>query len=220
MNITTDDIYSLVLKYKKKKKQLEKKNEDDNNLESNSILTKGIIMNNANISSIEYNSIDKKVIFNFQNLEYLSLKNNSLRNIDFIVKLPNLFYLDLFQNTIEDFSSLLVKNIFGYLRLTIDAFNEKKILTLKNLTINIFDLQIHDEKLLKSLIIHNPNITLLNNKLNYMIDVVNRKERRASLSMNNPIQRDTFISRSEYRKKTYSKKINVFNESLINIKKF
>ena len=220
MNITTDDIYSLVLKYKKKKNQLKKKIENDKNSDSDLILTNGIIMNNSNISSIEFNSIDKNVIFNFQNIEYLSLKNNSLRNIDFITKLPNLFYLDLFQNSIEDFSSLLIKNIFGYLRITIDAFNEKKILTLKNLTINIFELQIHDEKLLKSLIIHNPNITLLNNKLNYMIDVVNRKERRSSLSMNNPIQRENIFSRSEYRKKTYSKKINIYNESLINIKKF
>ena len=149
MNITTDDIYSLVLKYKKKKNQLKKKIENDKNSDSDLILTNGIIMNNSNISSIEFNSIDKNVIFNFQNIEYLSLKNNSLRNIDFITKLPNLFYLDLFQNSIEDFSSLLIKNTFGYLRITIDAFNEKKILTLRNLTINIFELQIHDQKLLK-----------------------------------------------------------------------
>ena len=166
MNITTDDIYSLVLKYKKKKNQQEKNYEKEKILISDSILTSGIIMNNSNISSIKFNSIDKNIIFNFQNLEYLSLKNNSLRNIDFIIKLPNLFYLDLFQNSIEDFSSLLIKNTFGYLRITIDAFNEKKILTLRNLTINIFELQIHDQKLLKHLIYHNPNITLLNNKLN------------------------------------------------------
>ena len=104
MNITTDDIYSLVLKYKKKKNQQEKNYEKEKILISDSILTSGIIMNNSNISSIKFNSIDKNIIFNFQNLEYLSLKNNSLRNIDFIIKLPNLFYLDLFQNSIEDFS--------------------------------------------------------------------------------------------------------------------
>ena len=220
MNITTDDIYSLVLKYKKKKNQQEKNYEKEKILISDSILTSGIIMNNSNISSIKFNSIDKNIIFNFQNLEYLSLKNNSLRNIDFIIKLPNLFYLDLFQNSIEDFSSLLIKNTFGYLRITIDAFNEKKILTLRNLTINIFELQIHDQKLLKHLIYHNPNITLLNNKLNYMIDVINRKERRSSISTNNPIQKDSNNSRNEYRRKTHSKKLTIYNESLINIIKF
>jgi Leucine-rich repeat (LRR) protein len=122
MNITTDDIYSLIVRHNSKKNQSKNNKIDENDL----ILTNGIIMNNSNISSIIYNSIEKNIVYNFKKLEFLSLRNNSLRNIDFIVKLPNLFYLDLFQNSIEDFSSLLIKNIFGYLRITIDAFNEKK----------------------------------------------------------------------------------------------
>ena len=39
-------------------------------------------------------------------------------------------------------------------------------------------LQIQDQKILKHLKYHNPNITLLNNQLNYMFDSLNKKENR------------------------------------------
>ena len=174
MNITTDDIYSLIVRHNSKKNQNKSNKIDENDL----MLTNGIIMNNSNISSIIYNSIEKNIVYNFKKLEFLSLRNNSLRNIDFITELPNLFYLDLYQNAIEDFSALTIKNIFGFLRLSIDTFNEKKLLSIKNLTINILMLQIQDQKILKHLKYHNPNITLLNNQLNYMFDSLNKKKKK------------------------------------------
>ena len=214
MNITTDDIYSLIIRKNSKKNQSKKNKIDENDL----ILTNGIIMNNSNISSIIYNSIEKNIVYNFKKLEFLSLRNNSLRNIDFITELPNLFYLDLYQNAIEDFSALTIKNIFGFLRLSIDTFNEKKLLSIKNLTINILMLQIQDQKILKHLKYHNPNITLLNNQLNYMFDSLNKKENRRSTLMNYTSMKD--LNEMKKKKKNSGYNLNLSNENLINIQKY
>ena len=214
MNITTDDIYSLIVRHNSKKNQNKSNKIDENDL----MLTNGIIMNNSNISSIIYNSIEKNIVYNFKKLEFLSLRNNSLRNIDFITELPNLFYLDLYQNAIEDFSALTIKNIFGFLRLSIDTFNEKKLLSIKNLTINILMLQIQDQKILKHLKYHNPNITLLNNQLNYMFDSLNKKENRRSTLMNYTSMKD--LNEMKKKKKNSGYHLNLSNENLINIQKY
>ena len=140
------------------------------------ILTYGIIFNNSYISKITFNSIEKNILYNFENLEYLSLTNNSIRNIDFIKHFPNLYYLDLYNNLIDDFSSLNKKNIFGYIRLSIDHFNEKKILQIQGLTAIMFEINLRDNQILKGLIYNNPNILMLNYRINYIIDKIISKE--------------------------------------------
>jgi Leucine-rich repeat (LRR) protein len=125
MEISSDKIFSLIEKKMDKNKN---KKKILLTIDEKEILTDGIIFNNSYISKIYFNSIDKKALYNFENLQYLSLTHNSLRNIDFIKHFPNLFYLDLYKNSIDDFKVLNKKNIFGYIRLSIDHFNEKKIL--------------------------------------------------------------------------------------------
>ena len=70
MEISSDQIFSLV--EKKMDKNKNKKTLLTN--EENEILTDGLIFNNSYISKIYFNSIDKKALYNFQNLQYLSRK--------------------------------------------------------------------------------------------------------------------------------------------------
>ena len=88
-------------------------------LRNSSLLYDFLTLEKETAFSNKKNSIKKSdaptVIENFvtldgkAKLEFLSLRNNSLRNIDFITELPNLFYLDLYQNAIEDFSDAVVQ---------------------------------------------------------------------------------------------------------------
>ena len=187
MEITSEKLFSLIQKkMSKKRKEKEEKNKKTLITENDfQILTYGIIFNNSYISKITFNSIEKNILYNFENLEYLSLTNNSIRNIDFIKHFPNLYYLDLYNNLIDDFSSLNKKNIFGYIRLSIDHFNEKKILQIQGLTAIMFEMNLRDNQILKGLIYNNPNILMLNYRINYIIDKIISKEqsRRALKKM-------------------------------------
>ena len=178
MEITSEKLFSLIQKkMSKKRKEKEEKNKKTLITENDfQILTYGIIFNNSYISKITFNSIEKNILYNFENLEYLSLTNNSIRNIDFIKHFPNLYYLDLYNNLIDDFSSLNKKNIFGYIRLSIDHFNEKKILQIQGLTAIMFEINLRDNQILKGLIYNNPNILMLNYRINYIIDKIISKE--------------------------------------------
>ena len=175
MNITSDIIYSLIEKKFHKKSEKEKSKQNN---EENEILTKGIIYNNSSISKLIFNSKEPRIIYNFENIEYLSLTNNNLRNIDFIEYLPNIYYLDLFNNPIDDFSPLNIKNIFGYIRLSIDHFNENKVLQIKGLTTVIFDIELKDTQLIKNIVYNNPNIIMINQNINYIIDKIISKEQQ------------------------------------------
>ncbi len=227
--MTSEKLFSLIQKKMSKKR---KKNEENNKktlITENDfqILTYGIIFNNSYISKITFNSIEKNILYNFENLEYLSLTNNSIRNIDFIKHFPNLYYLDLYNNLIDDFSSLNKKNIFGYIRLSIDHFNEKKILQIHGLTAIMFDINLRDNQILKGLIYNNPNILMLNYKINYIIDKIISKEqsRRTLKKMQTQLimrlPTDLLISDNATNTKHNSvSNLKIHNPILLKIKEF
>ena len=215
MNITSDIIYSLIEKKFHKKSKKENKKQNNEEIE---LLTKGIIYNNSSISKLTFNSKEPKIIYNFENIEYLSLTNNNLRNINFIEYLPNIYYLDLFNNPIDDFSPLNIKNIFGYLRLSIDHFNENKVLQITGLTTVIFDIELKDTQLIKSFIYNNPNIIMINNNINYIIDKVISKEQQKKTGRRISVMKlniDVFSDQN-----INGKTLKIKNQSLLNLKQF
>ena len=157
-----------------------------------------LIINNSNISSVLYNSIDPFINECFNNLEYLSITNNYIRNLDFILKLPNLFFLDLFGNPIEELAALNNKNIFGYLRLSIEFFNEKKILNIFNLICGILDIDLKDKNIIKLFSINNHHICLVNNEINYMIDKIKNEENKLKNYKRRKKQRKSDISQISF----------------------
>ena len=215
MNITSDIIYSLIEKKFHKKSEKEKSKQNN---EENEILTKGIIYNNSSISKLIFNSKEPRIIYNFENIEYLSLTNNNLRNIDFIEYLPNIYYLDLFNNPIDDFSPLNIKNIFGYIRLSIDHFNENKVLQIKGLTTVIFDIELKDTQLIKNIVYNNPNIIMINQNINYIIDKIISKEQQKKTGRKISIMKVNIDVFSDENVNVQNLKIK--NQSLINLKQF
>ena len=215
MNITSDIIYSLIEKKFHKKSEKEKSKQNN---EEKEILTKGIIYNNSSISKLIFNSKEPRIIYNFENIEYLSLTNNNLRNIDFIEYLPNIYYLDLFNNPIDDFSPLNIKNIFGYIRLSIDHFNENKVLQIKGLTTVIFDIELKDTQLIKNIVYNNPNIIMINQNINYIIDKIISKEQQKKTGRRISIMKVNIDVFSDENVNVQNLKIK--NQSLINLKQF
>ena len=148
MDLTTNELYKRIKNIEENKiiknskpiipsisikSRFEKKPKDkvDDNIEKYFIM---IILNESNISNFIYNSsLNQKIRFCFNNLEYLSLANNYLINLNFIINFSELFYLDVYGNPLEEFDALNYKNIFGYLRLTVEKFHEKKILAINGL---------------------------------------------------------------------------------------
>jgi hypothetical protein len=47
-----------------------------------------------------FNIIKIKLTNSFDNIEFLSLKNNNLQNLDFIQQMPKIYYLDLRNNPV------------------------------------------------------------------------------------------------------------------------
>ena len=231
MEITSEKLYSLIEKKMTKNK---KKNEQNNNNNKTlitqndlQVLTYGYIFNNSYISKITFNSMEKNILYNFENLEYLSLTHNSIRNIDFIKHFPNLYYLDLYKNSIDDFASLNKKNIFGYIRLSIDHFNEKKILQIHGLTAIMFDINLRDNQILKGLIYNNPNILMLNFRINYIIDkIISKEQNRRNLKKmqtqhimrlsNDFLNTDNLTNCNSYSVQN----LKIYNPALLKIKKF
>ena len=150
-----------------------------------------IILNESNISNFIYNSsMNQKINMYFNKLEYLSLTNNYLININFIVNFPELFYLDVLGNPLVDFNGLNDKNIFGYLRLTVEKFNEKKVLSIKGLNCIILDFDIKDKNTLKYFKLNNPNIIMLNNEIIYYVDILKDAEIRKGTKRMRTIKRN------------------------------
>ena len=212
MDITSDIIFSFL---EKKFNHHENNDNIDKNKEKNNILTKGIILNSSQISTLEFNSTNLNVIYNFQNIEYLSLTHNFLRNIDFIEYLPNIYYLDLYKNIIDDFTPLNKKNIFGYIRLSIDHFNENKILQINGLTTVIFDVDLNETQLIKNIIYNNPKIIMLNNEINYIIDKVILKEQQKKGRRSSILKINVEVFEEE--KINSSSRLNIKNKNLLEL---
>ena len=135
-------------------RKINKHSRNYNNNDESKINT--LILDLAKIYSIETN-------LKWDQIEYLSLRNSLIKNIDFILKMPNLFYLDLFQNPIENYTPFLTSNTFGYLCFSPPAnYFEQKILCIEKLNVFflIADIKNHSNK--KIFLQKNPNIMIFN----------------------------------------------------------
>ena len=198
MDLTSDNLFRFILKkYKyresKQKKKIKLDKNKLNNKKTEEIskksqelnikkFSKGLIINSSNISNFVYNSTEPFINECYKNLEYLSITDNYIKNIDFILKLPNLFYLDLYHNPLEDLTALNNKNIFGYLRLSIEKYNEKKILNIRDLHCGILDIEIKQKKYLKIFNTNNNHICMLNGQIQYFIDIIKRIEEKTKIN--------------------------------------
>ena len=198
MDLTSDNLFRFILKkYKyresKQKKKIKLDKNKLNNKKTEEIskksqelnikkFSKGLIINSSNISNFVYNSTEPFINECYKNLEYLSITDNYIKNIDFILKLPNLFYLDLYHNPLEDLTALNNKNIFGYLRLSIEKYNEKKILNIRDLHCGILDIEIKQKKYLKIFNTNNNHICVLNGQIQYFIDIIKRIKEKTKIN--------------------------------------
>ena len=238
MNLTTNDLFLLVKKQVlynlnenknpilpsisiKTRQDLLKEQKKEENYENYS--KKIIMINESNIYNFIYNSINPKIIMCFDNLKYLSITNNYLNNLDFILRMPDLFYLDVFGNPIADFDSL--NHIFGYLRLSVDKFHENKILNLSGLNCAILDIGINDKVTMKLFGINNPNILMINNEVNYYIDKIsnikNKTNKIKKLDQPKyllPNQRNNNINLNDIKSAKYLS-MNYIDPNLLNLNK-
>ena len=199
----------------RKKIALMKKKEKEENYEK---YFKGIILNESNISNFIYNSVNPKINICFNNLEYLSITNNYLINLDFATKLPDLFYLDVYGNPLDQFNSLNYKNTFGYLRLSVDKFHENKILSLSGLNCAILEIEIKDKSILKLFKINNPNIFMFNNEINYYIYRLSngkRKSLRTKSKLNNYMPNNEHKNLDDIKRAKYLS-VNYFSSNNLN----
>ena len=188
MDLTTDNLYIFItrrLKQSNKKSDLDPLSRSPSpkkNPSKSEIINyfQGLIINNSGVSNIIYNSIDPFINKCFENLQYLSMANNFIRNLNFLEKLPNLFYFDAYNNPIEELNSLNNRNIFGYMRLSLERFNEKKILNVVGLCCGIFDMDLNNKSILKSFKNNNPEICVFNSEVNYFIDKLKFDDKRKS----------------------------------------
>ena len=86
--------------------------------------------------------------------------------------------MDAFGNPLEDLSALNSKNIFGYLRLSVELFNEKKILEIFDLQCGILDMNLNDKNNMKIFNMNNHQICMINNDVNYLVDKIKYEEER------------------------------------------
>ena len=99
-------------------------------------------------------------------IECLSLQNNYIKNISFLHHLPNIYYLDLFGNHIDNYKPLIKHGTFGFLSLSPSKnYFEKKILTLNYLNVIILQIEIDDKSIYNNLITGNPNILVFNDTI-------------------------------------------------------
>lgn len=148
MNIN-DHLMNYILTNKNGKSN--EKNENDSSINT-------IIFNSSQIYSYE--------IKNIYHIECLSLRNNFIKNISFLLNLPNLYYLDLFGNPIENYKPIIKLGTFGYLSISPPLnYFEKQILSLKSLNIVIFQAEIKDRGIYNNFLMRNPNILVFNNTI-------------------------------------------------------
>lgn len=99
----------------------------------------------------------------WERIEYLSLRNNYIKDVSFIHYFPMLYYLDLTENPIEDFELFNKYNSYAYLGLTSPQnFLERNILVLKGLNIGILEFEIQNQEFKEQFIKHNPNVFYFN----------------------------------------------------------
>ena len=116
-------------------------------------------------------------------MEFLSLQNNNISNLNFIKHLPNLWYLDVRKNPIEKFEILNLKNVFGFLGITIDKYCEKSLIQVKNLYLGILYANL-SENYKQHFLTNNPNIIQLNDEINLFLDKLVKKDTNTYIKKN------------------------------------
>ena len=89
---------------------------NDIKVENNKENKKENLINTMILDSSKIFSYELSLSFN--QIECLSLQNNFIRNISFVHHLPNLYYLDLMGNNIENYKPLIKHGTFGFLSLS------------------------------------------------------------------------------------------------------
>jgi len=148
-------------------------------------------------------------MFDFKTLIFVSVRNNNLKNIDFINLMGNLWYLDLRNNAvkyinnlykIEDLDPINRKKTFGFLGLTFGIYTSKIFFELKMLNLGILKIEgITFDECLKHLTSYFSNVLQINDtSINYAMYIhdsdylerktVTRKKSflRASFANSNP----------------------------------
>lgn len=162
-------------------------------------------------------------------IEYLSLRNSLIKNIEFIINMPNLFYLDVFQNPIETYTPL-TSSTYGFLCFSPPLnYFEQKILSIEKLNAIFLIADIKDISIKKSFLQKNPNIMVLNEEIigfEYKIKLytsnqgqksfLNEDEKNNLLFDKNHNQRDRFFT----HKFTVINKEGCTNEKIKEIEKF
>ena len=109
----------------------------------------------------------------WRQIEYLSLRDSLIKNIDFLSNFPNIYYLDLYQNPIENYAPLMEVRTFGFLSFSSpESYLEKKIMCLHNINAITIKVEIKDRSNYQSFIFKNPNVLIMNNSIiefNYKI---------------------------------------------------
>ena len=143
-------------KFMKKFFEIDINNFKDENSKENKKMNKMIL----DTSKIYYFRINST----YNHIEFLSLRNNFIKDISFIHNLPNLYYLDLYGNYLDNYKPLIKHGTFGFLSLSPPQnFFEKKILSLTHLNVIILEIDITDKSIYNNLVAGNPNICIFNN---------------------------------------------------------
>ena len=188
----------------------------NNKIEQNSDkIIHSILLDLAKVYSIEI----KKQWFQ---IEFLSLRNSLIKNIDFIINMPNLYYLDLYQNPIESFSTFSISNSFGYLCFSPPPnYFEQKILSIEKLNTIFVLADIKDLSIKKTFLQKNPNIMVLNNDIidfNYKIKLfsLNQGQKNNDLDIKSNNEEDKislFLEKNNAKIDTfYANKFKVKNK--------
>ena len=118
-----------------------------------------MVLDSSKISYFKINST-------FIQIECLSLRNNFIRDISFLHYLPNIYYLDLYGNHLDNYKPLVKHGTFGFLSLSPPKnYFEKKILSLTQLNVVILEVDITDKSIYNNLIVGNPNILVFNDSI-------------------------------------------------------
>ena len=118
-----------------------------------------IVLDSSKISYFKLSSF-------FNQIECLSLRDNFIRDISFLHYLPSIYYLDLYGNHLDNYKPLVKHGTFGFLSLSPPKnYFEKKILTLTQINVIIFEVDITDKSIYNNLIVGNPNILVFNDSI-------------------------------------------------------
>jgi hypothetical protein len=107
----------------------------------------------------------------FDNIEFVSLRGNAVKDISFLANLNKIWYLDIRNNPVENFEVISYHNVFGFLGCSVDKYSVKNLLKLRKLNIGhwVVDYEL-DPQAKKYLLYHNPNVTKFNNEFLYYHD--------------------------------------------------